>query len=52
MRATHMTTGPKPQAEVTIEPSLVRAQLQAQHADLAQLALIDIGEGWDNNCFA
>lgn len=26
-----MTTGPKPPAEVTIEPSLVRALLQEQH---------------------
>ena len=46
-----MTTGPKPPAEVTIEPSLVRALLQEQHTDLAQLALIDIGEGWDNKLF-
>jgi len=37
--------------EVTIDPSLVRALLQEQHADLAQLALIDIGEGWDNKLF-
>ena len=46
-----MTTGPKPAAEITIEPSLVRALLQEQHADLAQLALIEIGEGWDNKVF-
>ncbi len=46
-----MTTGPKPPAEVTIEPSLVQALLQEQHTDLAQLALIDIGEGWDNKLF-
>lgn len=46
-----MTTGPKPPAEVTIEPSLVRALLHEQHPDLAQLALIDIGEGWDNKLF-
>lgn len=46
-----MTTGPKPPAEFTIEPSLVRALLQEQHTDLAQLALIDIGEGWDNKLF-
>jgi aminoglycoside phosphotransferase (APT) family kinase protein len=46
-----MTTGPKPPAEVTIDPSLVRALLQEQHTDLAQLALIDIGEGWDNKLF-
>ena len=46
-----MTTGPKPPAEVTIEASLVRALLQEQHPDLAHLALIDIGEGWDNTLF-
>src|SRR5687768_17040790 len=46
-----MTTGPKPPAEVTIDPSLVRALLQEQHTDLAQLALIDVGEGWDNKLF-
>jgi len=46
-----MTTGPKPPAEVTIGPSLVRALLQEQHTDLAELALIDIGEGWDNKLF-
>jgi aminoglycoside phosphotransferase (APT) family kinase protein len=42
---------PKPPAEITIEPSLVRALLQEQHSDLAQLALIEIGEGWDNKLF-
>jgi hypothetical protein len=47
-----MTTGPKPPAEVTIEPSLVRGLLQEQHSDLAQLALIEIGEGWGNKLFA
>jgi aminoglycoside phosphotransferase (APT) family kinase protein len=46
-----MTTSPKPPAEVTIEPSLVRALLQEQHSDLAQLALTAIGEGWDNKLF-
>ena len=46
-----MTTRPKPPAEVTIDPSLVRALLQEQHTDLAQLPLIDIGEGWDNKLF-
>jgi aminoglycoside phosphotransferase (APT) family kinase protein len=46
-----MSTGPKPAAEVTIESSLVRALLQEQHTDLAQLALNDIGEGWDNRLF-
>ena len=51
MRATPHDTGPKPPAEVTIEPWLVRALLQEQHPDLAQLALIDFGEGWDNKLF-
>ena len=46
-----MTTTPKPPAEVTIEPSLVRALLQEQRTDLAHLALIEIGEGWDNRLF-
>ena len=46
-----MTTGPKPPTEVTIEQSLVRALLQEQHTDLAHLALIDVGEGWDNKLF-
>jgi aminoglycoside phosphotransferase (APT) family kinase protein len=46
-----MTTGPKPPAEVTIEASLVRALLQEQHPNLAHMALIDIGEGWDNKLF-
>jgi hypothetical protein len=41
--------GPKPRADVTIEPSLVRALLLEQHADLAHLPLNDVGEGWDNN---
>ena len=41
----------KPAAEVTIGPSLVLALLQEQHADLAHLPLIDIGEGWDNKLF-
>jgi aminoglycoside phosphotransferase (APT) family kinase protein len=46
-----MTIGAKPPAEVTIDPSLVVALLQEQHADLAHLPLIDIGEGWDNKLF-
>jgi aminoglycoside phosphotransferase (APT) family kinase protein len=46
-----MTTGRKPPADVTIDASLVRALLQEQHTDLAQLSLIDIGEGWDNKLF-
>jgi aminoglycoside phosphotransferase (APT) family kinase protein len=46
-----MTIGAKPPAEFTIDQSLVRALIQAQHADLAHLPLNDIGEGWDNRLF-
>ncbi len=46
-----MTIGTKPPADVTIDPSLVRALIREQHADLAHLALTDIGEGWDNRLF-
>lgn len=46
-----MTIGAKPPAEVTIDRSLVRALIREQHADLAHLALNDIGEGWDNRLF-
>jgi aminoglycoside phosphotransferase (APT) family kinase protein len=46
-----MTIGTKPPAEVTIDQSLVRALIQEQHADIAHLALNDIGEGWDNRLF-
>lgn len=41
----------KPTAEVTIDPSIVRALLQEQHADLADLPLIEVDEGWDNKLF-
>ena len=40
-----------PQAEVTIDVHLVRALLREQHADLANLTLVDAGEGWDNRLF-
>ena len=46
-----MTIGARPSAEVTIDPSLVRALIQEQHADLAHLELNDFGEGWDNRLF-
>ena len=46
-----MTTRAKPAAEVTIDTSVVRALLQEQHADLADLSLIEVGEGWDNKLF-
>src|SRR5688572_10037949 len=37
-----------PPAEVDVSPALVRALLEDQHADLADLSLTLIGEGWDN----
>jgi len=46
-----MTIGAIPPAEVAIDPSLVRALLREQHTDLVHLALVDIGEGWDNGLF-
>jgi aminoglycoside phosphotransferase (APT) family kinase protein len=44
-----MTGGPS--ADVTIDPSLVRALLQEQHPDLAHQSLVEVGEGWDNKLF-
>lgn len=46
-----MPTKPAPASEVTIDGSLVRGLLQEQHADLAHLALVKIGEGWDNQLY-
>jgi len=46
-----MTVAAKPSAEASIDSSLVRELLRAQHADLASLTLVDIGEGWDNRVF-
>jgi len=46
-----MPIGTRPPAEVTIDRPLVRALLQEQHADLAQVPLTRIGEGWDNALF-
>ena len=46
-----MTRGATPIADVSIEPPLVRALLREQHADLAHLPLIEVGEGWDNKLF-
>src|SRR5687768_10423317 len=46
-----MTVAAKPPAEVSIDSCLVRALLREQHAELASLALIDVGEGWDNRLF-
>jgi aminoglycoside phosphotransferase (APT) family kinase protein len=41
----------KPPPDIAIDQSLVRALLLEQHADLAHLPLIAIGEGWDNSMF-
>jgi aminoglycoside phosphotransferase (APT) family kinase protein len=46
-----MPTKSAPASEVTIDGSLVRGLLQEQHADLAHLALVKIGEGWDNQLY-
>jgi aminoglycoside phosphotransferase (APT) family kinase protein len=40
-----------PPADARIDDALVRALLEEQHADLADLPLIDAGEGWDNRTF-
>ena len=41
----------QPPAEAAIDIALVRALLQEQHPDLAELSLVDAGEGWDNRIF-
>src|SRR5262245_25327388 len=41
----------QPPAEAAIDIALVRALLQEQHPDLAELSLVDAGEGWDNRTF-
>lgn len=46
-----MTIGSKPLADVAIDQSVVRALLQEQHPDLADLPLVEVGEGWDNKLF-
>ncbi len=46
-----MTLKPKPPAEVTLDPSRVRALLETQHPDLAGLPLIEVASGWDNFVF-
>ena len=46
-----MTIKATPTAEVSIDTSVVRALLQEQHADLAHLRLVEVGEGWDNKLF-
>ena len=46
-----MTIISKPAADLVIDSSLVRALLCAQHRDLADLPLVEAGEGWDNQLF-
>ena len=46
-----MSIGRKPAAEMSIDEALVRDLFREQHPDLADLALIDVGEGWDNKLF-
>lgn len=46
-----MTIRPAPPADVSIDASLVRGLLQAQHADLVSLPLVEAGEGWDNKLY-
>ena len=46
-----MSIGRKPAAEIAIDEWLVRALLLEQHADLADLPIIEVGEGWDNKLF-
>lgn len=38
----------QPAAEFDIDDVLVRRLLRSQHPDLAELPLVEIGEGWDN----
>ena len=37
-----------PTADVDVSPRLVRALLQAQHPDLAELPVVELANGWDN----
>jgi hypothetical protein len=43
-----MTSMNMPEAEVKIDSSLVRALLQQQRPDLADLPLVELANGWDN----
>ncbi|OIH83373.1 hypothetical protein BLJ79_14880 [Arthrobacter sp. UCD-GKA] len=43
-----MTPTPVPDADVAVDPGLVRALLCAQHPDLARLELRFADDGWDN----
>lgn len=46
-----MSIAAKPPAELAIDEPLVRALLLEQHPDLADLTLIEVGEGRDNTLF-
>jgi aminoglycoside phosphotransferase (APT) family kinase protein len=46
-----VTIRPKPAAEVAVDEAVIRALLREQHADLSHLALVEIGEGWDNTLY-
>jgi aminoglycoside phosphotransferase (APT) family kinase protein len=46
-----MTIEGLPAAEIDIDPPLVRALLESQLPDLADLPLIDVGSGWDNHLY-
>ena len=46
-----MTIGSIPPADVDITSSLVRLLLKEQHPDLADLPLVDSGNGWDNTVY-
>lgn len=37
-----------PAAEIDVDPDLVRNLLHDQHADLAELGLVELANGWDN----
>jgi aminoglycoside phosphotransferase (APT) family kinase protein len=46
-----MTSMNMPEAEVNIDSSLVRALLQEQRPELADLPLVELANGWDNVVF-
>ena len=46
-----MTIAAIPPADVDITPSLVRLLLKEQHPELADLPLVDSGNGWDNKVY-
>jgi aminoglycoside phosphotransferase (APT) family kinase protein len=43
-----VTIGRIPAAEAAIEPEVLRVLLRAQHADLAERPITEVGSGWDN----